>query len=153
MSETISTAFQTGHIGLNVSDLARACRFYQDVFGFQVTKESAEPGREFVFLSQGDTLVLTLWQQSSGRFGTDTPGLHHLSFIVPTIEEVSAAENRARNAGAYFFHEGIVPHSEGASSGGIFFADSDGIRLEIFAPTGAEGLKAPTAGAPSCGFF
>ncbi len=149
---TVST-IQTGHIGLNVSDLARASRFYQDVFGFQVAKESAEPGREFVFLSEGDTLVLTLWQQSRGRFGTASPGLHHLSFIVPTIEDVQAFEERGKAAGAHFFHEGIVPHSEGASSGGIFFADPDGIRLEIFAPSGAEGKDAPTAGAPTCGFF
>ena len=26
---------QTGHVGLNVSDLARSTKFYQDVFGFQ----------------------------------------------------------------------------------------------------------------------
>lgn len=144
---------QTGHVGLNVSDLARANRFYQDVFGFQVMHESAEPGREFAFLSEGDVLVLTLWQQSQGRFGAGNPGLHHLSFMVPTADDVRAAEERARTAGARFLHDGIVPHSEGASSGGIFFEDPDGIRLEIFAPTGAEGQNAPTAGAPTCGFF
>ena len=147
------SAIQTGHIGLNVSDLARASRFYQDVFGFQVARESAEPGQEFVFLREGETLILTLWQQSQGQFATATPGLHHLSFLVPAMEDVQAFEARAKSAGAKFFHEGIVPHSEGASSGGIFFADPDGIRLEIFAPSGAEGKEAPTAGAPTCGFF
>ncbi len=153
MAETSGSKFQTGHIGLNVSDLARASRFYQDVFAFQVTAESSEAGRAFVFLNDNSTLVLTLWQQSEGRFVADNPGLHHLSFMVPTIEEVHAAESRARAAGAHFFHDGVVPHAEGASSGGIFFADPDGIRLEIFSPAGAEGQPAPAAGAPTCGFF
>lgn len=147
------TTFQTGHVGLNVSDLARASRFYQDVFGFEVTGQSTEKGREFVFLSEGSTLVLTLWQQSAGRFGADSPGLHHLSFMVPTVDAVRAAEERARVSGARFVYDGIVPHSEGASSGGIFFEDPDGIRLEIFAPMGAEGRDAPITSAPTCGFF
>lgn len=149
----VTPRLQTGHVGLNVSDLARASRFYQDVFGFQVMHESVEPGREFAFLSEGDVLVLTLWQQSHGRFGADGPGLHHLSFMVPTVNDVRAAEERARTVGARFFHDGIVPHTEGARSGGIFFEDPDGIRLEIFAPTGAEGQNVPTVGAPTCGFF
>ena len=33
------------------------------------------------------------------------------------------------------------------------FEDPDGIRLEIYAPTGAGDHAAPTPGAPSCGFF
>ncbi|CAM5442132.1 hypothetical protein SAVIM338S_02651 [Streptomyces avidinii] len=47
----------------------------------------------------------------------------------------------------------IVAHGEGARSGGIFFHDPDGTRLEIFSPTVDEGLEAPVEGAPTCGFF
>ena len=115
--------------------------------------ESTEPGRRFTFLGQNGTLVLTLWEQSEGDFDTDRPGLHHLSFQVDSIEAVHDAEQRVRSAGATLFHDGIVPHREGAQSGGIFFADPDGIRLEIFAPSGAEAATAPTPGAPTCGFF
>ena len=43
---------QTGHIGLNVSDLPRSKQFYQQVFGFAVLGESLEVGRQFVFLGQ-----------------------------------------------------------------------------------------------------
>ena len=35
----------------------------------------------------------------------------------------------------------------------LIFEDPDGIRLEIYAPRGAEEAEAPIAGAPSCGFF
>jgi lactoylglutathione lyase len=154
MASLASTpALQTGHIGLNVSDLRRSTQFYQQVFGFDVLTESYDSGRQFALLAQDGKLVLTLWQQSEGRFAKDQPGLHHLSFQVGGIEEVRIFEARLRALGTQFIYEGIVPHSEDAHSGGVFFEDPDGIRLEIYSPTGAEGLAAPVADGPSCGFF
>jgi catechol 2,3-dioxygenase-like lactoylglutathione lyase family enzyme len=153
MTTAAATRFTTGHVGLNVSDLARSKRFYQDVFGFEVLAESGAAGREYVFLAQGSTLVLTLWPQSRGGFATDRAGLHHLSFQVESIERVKEAEQRLRERGSVIHHGGIVPHREGADSGGLFFEDPDGIRLEIFTATGAAESPAPHAGAPTCGFF
>jgi lactoylglutathione lyase len=151
-SQTLQN-LKTGHVGLNVSDLDRSKKFYQDVFGFEVMGESQEEGRSFVFLSRGQKLILTLWQQSTGRFEKQRPGLHHLSFQVDTIEQVREAERKLRALNVAFLHDGIVPHGEGTHSGGVFFEDPDGIRLEIYSPTGAHDYAAPTPGAPSCGFF
>lgn len=147
------TDFQTGHVGINVTDLDRAVRFYESVFGFTVGGRSDQAERRFAFLNNGDTLALTLWQQSDGRFDATRPGLHHLSFRVPTLADVRAAQDRVREAGGRFLYEDAVPHGEGASSGGIFFEDPDGTRLEIFTSDGLQHAHAPTAGAPSCGFF
>jgi lactoylglutathione lyase len=148
------TTFQTGHIGLNVSDLDRSRDFYAEVFGFSVQGESADDDHRYAFLGDGQRLVLTLWQQSGGRFATDRPGLHHLSFEVADLDAVRAAEARVRDRGATLHHGGIVAHSEGASSGGIFFEDPDGIRLEIYAPASPDELaSAPAGSAPTCGFF
>ena len=145
---------QTGHIGLNVSDLRRSRDFYARAFGFDVAHESYEPGRAFAFLADaGGRLVLTLWQQSGGRFDVARPGLHHLSFQAEGIDAVRGIEQRLREDGVKFLYDGVVPHAEGADSGGIFFEDPDGIRLEVYAPAGAAGHEAPTQGAPSCGFF
>jgi lactoylglutathione lyase len=85
---------------VNVSNLDRSKRFYQEGFGFGVVGESREEGRRFVFLGKEDKLVLTLWQQGEGRFEKRHPGLHHLSFQVSTIEEVKEAEQilKALNA-------------------------------------------------------
>ena len=146
-------AFQTGHIGLNVSELDRSKAFYQRVFGLDIVGESQQEGRRFVFLAKDGRLVLTLWQQAEGQFDAGRPGLHHLSFQVDSIAQVRAAERTLQELGATFAHEGIVPHAEGADSGGIFFEDPDGVRLEIYAPTGAAGHPAPVSGAPTCGFF
>lgn len=146
-------AVQTGHIGINVTNLDRSVEFYGQVFGLTRIGGSDAAGRRFAFLGDGEKLVLTLWEQSSGRFRAEMPGLHHLSFQVATMEDVGAAERRLRERNATFVYDGVVPHAEGSASGGIFFEDPDGTRLEIFTPSGAEDRRAPVADAPSCGFF
>jgi len=153
----MSTQFKTGHIGLSVTDLDRSRGFYTRVFGFDVLAESEEENRKFCFLGYGDELVVTLWEQSDDRFTPHVSGLQHLSFEVPTMEDVKASREQLREEGVRFEHEDIVPHGEDAHSGGIFFMDPDGIRLEIYAPEGAQ--QEATAGAseavdgPPCGFF
>lgn len=147
------TSLQTGHVGLNVTELARSQAFYQAVFGLQVLKEGADEDRRWVFLARDGKLFVTLFQQSKGAFDTARPGLHHLSFQVESIDQVRAAEKVVRDLGATVFHDGVVAHAEGAASGAVFFADPDGIRLEIYAPSGAEESPAPSGDAPTCGFF
>ena len=71
---------------------------------------------------------------STGHLGLNVTDLAR-SFEVPTIDDVRAA------------------HEASSESGGIFFADPDGIRLEICAPTGAGVRPAPHSHAPTCGFF
>ena len=150
---TQSVEVQTGHVGLNVTDLARSVRFYNEIFGLEVLKESDAAGRRFAFLGAGQKTVLTLWEQSEGRFNASAPGLHHLSFRVEGIDAVREVERKVRAAGARLIYDGVVPHAEGADSGGLFFEDPDGTRLEVFTPAGVGAAHAPVAGAPSCGFF
>jgi lactoylglutathione lyase len=155
MSDVL-TSLRTGHVGLNVTDLDRSRDFYQRVFGLQVTVESTpdvEPGHRHAFLARDGQLILTLWQQAAEEFRKGAAGLHHLSFQVDTIEEVRAAEQTLRELGAAFQYEGVVPHREGADSGGIFFTDPDGTRLEIFTARGAGEAAAPHSESPTCGFF
>ncbi|MDG4863583.1 VOC family protein [Streptomyces sp. T-3] len=150
---SVINAVKTGHVGLNVTDLDRSVDFYVKVFGFEVIGEGREKGKEFAFLGRDGRLLVTLWPQSQLGYDAGRAGLHHLAFQVETPEEVLAAEEVLKGLGAEFAYEGVQPHGEGAASGGIFFADPDGTRLEIYAPTGAEGAHAPTSSAPTCGFF
>ncbi len=143
----------TGHIGINVTNLARSSDFYADVFGLQLLGGSPDGPRRFAFLGHGSDVVLTLWQQSNGAFNTQAPGLHHLSFRAESIEDVREAESRLKTRRAKFLYDSVVPHVAGSESGGIFFEDPDGLRLEIFAPSGAAGLPAAAGEAPACGCF
>jgi lactoylglutathione lyase len=142
-----------GHVGLNVTDLDRSRRFYEAAFELETIGGSEAAGRRYAFLGSGGQIILTLWQQSDGGFDRARPGLHHLAFRVPTLGDVERAQARLRELGAAFLHDGVVAHREGASSGGVFFADPDGIRLEIFAPSGLESHAAPASDGPACGFF
>jgi lactoylglutathione lyase len=147
------SAATTGHVGLNVSDVSRSIDFYCGVFGFEVLGQSAEPDRRYAFLGRDGQLVLTLWQQSSGRFATDQPGLHHLAFDVPTLADVEAALARLGEMGVPMLYDRVLAHMPGMASGGIFFTDPDGIRIEICTGSGLESLPTLEHGAPSCGFF
>lgn len=154
MTDTSTTAtLQTGHVGLNVTDLERSLDFYRTIFGFEIAARSEAGEREFALLTLNGQIVLTLWKQSNGTFPADRPGLHHLSFQVDSIERVRVYAARVREAGGYILHDGIVPHGDGMDSGGVYFTDPDGIRLEVFSPSGVGGTAAPTSGAPTCGFF
>ncbi|MET8580861.1 VOC family protein [Streptomyces collinus] len=145
---------RTGHTGLNVTDLDRSLAFYRDVLGFALLAEGKEDDRRFAFLGDGGDLpVLTLWQQADGGYDGSRAGLHHLAFTAGSADRVREYETALRAAGVEFAHEGLVAHREGSASGGIFFHDPDGTRLEISVPDGAEGAPAPHASAPTCGFF
>ncbi|WP_432133036.1 VOC family protein [Streptomyces sp. bgisy154] len=147
------TALRTGHIGLNVTDIARSLDFYRDVLGFIVIGEGKEEGRRYAFLGDGDSLVLTLWQQAEEGYDPHRAGLHHLAFEAASVDRVEEYEAALRAYGVDFAYDGVVAHGEGAASGGIFFHDPDGTRLEISVPTGVQGAPAPAESAPTCGFF
>jgi lactoylglutathione lyase len=51
MPATASRTLQTGHVGINVSDLNRSIDFYTQVFGFEVSARGTEPDRRFAFLT------------------------------------------------------------------------------------------------------
>jgi len=148
-----TASLHTGHVGLNVTDLARSITFYRQVFGFEIIGQQSDGDRKFAFLGVAGTPTVTLWEQSGGTFATGRPGLHHLAFQVPDLEAVHRAEATLREIGAELIYDGIVAHGEAATSGGVFFTDPDGIRLEIFAPAATGLAPAPTQGAPTCGFF
>jgi hypothetical protein len=72
---------------------------------------------------------------------------------VDDIADVQAAERRVRALGAELLYDGIVPHGEGASSGGIFFADPDGIRWRSTRARAPRSTRRAVARRPSCGFL
>lgn len=152
--KTRITGLATGHVGLNVSDLDRTVDFYTAALGLTVRGLTDDGERRYAFLGDQQQTLLTLWQQSRGRFGDDRPGLHHLAFQVDAIADVEEVERRVRELGAELVYDTIVPHREGSTDGGLYFRDPDGVRLEVYALTGADGHgRAPAGDSPTCGMF
>ena len=144
---------KTGHVGINVSDLNRSIDFYKEVFDFEVLNRSGDDGPQFAFLGEGGRLLITLWEQAESSYDRSAAGLHHLSFELENVDDLSVFESRLRERDAKIYHQGVVAHAEGADSGGLFFEDPDGTRLEVYVPTGLESHAAPSGDAPTCGFF
>ena len=142
-----------GHVGLSVTDLDRSLAFYRDILALELIQAADHEWQRFAFLGAGGRLIMTLWQQSRDTFEPRYSGLHHLALQLPTLDAVQAVEAKLRARGVTPRYDGVVPHREGADSAALFFTDPDGIRLEVYSPSGGAGLAAPVAGAPSCGFF
>ena len=149
----MSTPLSTGHVGLNVSDLDRSVAFYTDVLDLDVLERHDDRARRYAYLGVDGSLLLTLWQQASGGFDATLAGLHHLAFLVSDLEAVNGVQSRVVESGGTLVHDRVVAHAEGASSGGVFFLDPDGTRLEVYTASGLDGTAPASGDGPSCGFF
>lgn len=144
---------RVGHVGINVNNIEKSKEFYLKLFGFEVLFEEQKEGRKYMFLGENKEIVLTLWEQSDKEFSKSTAGLHHLAFEVKSVEELKEFEKKLDLYNIPKIYDKIVSHCEGADSGGIFFIDPDGIRLEVCVMKGIHTCQPQTVEDSSCGFF
>lgn len=124
-------AIAVGHIALNVSDIEISKAFYQEVLGMRVTSESLQFPLKYAAMAWDGKIVLTLWEQSGGRFKKRRAGLHHLAFEADSIKQVNRTKGLLENLGAHW-SEGAQLYAEGTRSAAIHFKDPDGIRIELY---------------------
>ncbi len=115
------------HAVFYVSDLARSEDFYRTVFGMEVAAREPRANAAFLRLPRsGNHHDLGLFGIGAGagpkRRGI---GLYHLAWQVDTIDELVAARDAVRAAGAYSGES-----SHGATKS-IYGADPDGNEFEI----------------------
>ena len=116
------------HAVLFVADLARAEKFYTEVFGMVVAAREPRANAAFLRLPRSGN------HHDLGLFGVgnDAPpkrrggiGLYHLAWQVDTIDELEQARLTLVNAGAYGGES-----SHGATKS-VYGADPDGNEFEI----------------------
>ena len=132
------------HLRLTVTDLERSREFYTELLGFVVAVESPppdDPSAAEVFkilfggvvMARGNLIMgLRPMAAADDRFDPNRVGLDHLSFSVPSRDDLEQAMR--------LFDERGVAHGQITSlpSFGIDvlpFEDPDGVQLELTAPS------------------
>jgi catechol 2,3-dioxygenase-like lactoylglutathione lyase family enzyme len=142
MSGQIATG-EIHHLRLTVTDVERSREFYTGLLGFDVAVESPPPGdpsaaEVFKILFGGVVLVrgnllmgLRPMAPADDRFGPDRVGLDHLSFGVPSHEDLEQAVRLFDERGVM---HGEITHLPSFGIEVLPFEDPDGIQLELTAP-------------------
>lgn len=87
---------RVAHIGVAVTDLEEAVRFYRDVLGLEPSAAETADGAEIVSISFGDVDVELLAPRKADSpiakfLATRGPGIHHLCYRVPDLDRALAA--------------------------------------------------------------
>ena len=115
------------HAVLWVRDARTSSAFYQEALGFQVVE--ADPAGRAVFLRAGgssnhhDLGLFSVGERAAAP--PQAPGLYHLAWQVPTIEDLVAAADELAARGA------LVGATDHGVSKSLYAKDPDGIEFEV----------------------
>lgn len=114
----IERSGRLSHINMNTQDVDALARFYEDVFGFQLTDRS----KPMAFLrTNADHNVVVLAEAK-------VEGLNHIAFLLPNLEGVMFATGCMRDHG-YEIGWGVGRHGPGDNVF-AYFVDPEGYVLE-----------------------
>jgi catechol 2,3-dioxygenase len=113
-----------GEVSINVMDLNKAIKFYQEIIGFQVLTQ--KDGKA-VLTADGQTPLLTLEQPTNVSAKEEkTTGLYHFALLLPTRADLSAFLRHLRQKGYGF---GASDHYV---SEALYIRDPDGNGIEVY---------------------
>jgi catechol-2,3-dioxygenase len=114
------------HAVLFVRDLPRAVNFYKRAFGFDVISEM--DGKAAFLRARGSSNHHDLGlfaTASKSRPPLGEPGLYHLAWEVPTIEDLAAARATLADLGA------VIGESDHGATKSLYAKDPDGNEFEV----------------------
>ena len=114
------------HAVLFVRELDRAVDFYRQAFGFDVISEM--PGKAAFLRAKNSANHHDLGlfaTPSQTRAPAGSPGLYHLAWEVPTIEDLARAKTTLAELGA------LVGESDHGATKSLYGRDPDGNEFEV----------------------
>ncbi len=124
----IPSQTRIGHVHLKVSDLDRACRFYCDLLGFEITQRY---GAGAAFISAGGYhhhIGLNTWYTKNAPPAPgNTCGLFHTAILFHTRKDLAVALKRLLDAD--YPLTGVADHGV---SEAIYLDDPDGNGVELY---------------------
>lgn len=123
------------HIYIAVTDIARSERFYDAVMkllGFRKGTKPINNERHLHYFNPVTQYTIRPARAGAAPHDPYTPGLHHVCFRVSTRADVDAAAQGLRALGVAASDPAFYPEYADDYYA-TFFADPDGIRLEVVA--------------------
>jgi catechol 2,3-dioxygenase-like lactoylglutathione lyase family enzyme len=122
-----------GHIGVNVTDLARSKAYYDELMPLVSFEPFVVGDDQFSYRPAGGkpgTLIFFYPALEEGAYSRHRPGLQHLAFMVTTRAAVHQAHEWAQAHGCEILHapREFPEYHEGYYA--AFWLDPDGIMLE-----------------------
>ena len=113
-----------GEVKLKVSNLDRSISFYEDVLGFQATRQ--EEGRAELAVPNGKVLVSLEELKDAVARPQRTSGLYHFAILLPSRADLGLMLSRLIDAGI------DIGQADHAVSEALYIADPDGNGIEIY---------------------
>ena len=128
-------ATRLGHVVLQVSDLERSLRFYEQVLGFRALKRAGDTVRLTALASDKVLLELRELKGAKPVAGRGRLGLYHFAILLP---DRPALARFARHLGEIGARAGAGDH---LVSEAFYMNDPDGLGIEIYADRPRESWK------------
>jgi predicted enzyme related to lactoylglutathione lyase len=118
------------HIAMQVPDLEKAAKFYEQAFDLERVHEAESPIGDAVMLTDG-VMNLTLLCFPEGKGGQingpDWAGLHHMGFVVEDLDE---SQKKIEDAGGTYFmklpaYPGVDVETKFKDPNGVVFDVAD----------------------------
>lgn len=126
------------HVDLTVLDPERSLSFYEAVLGFMGYRRAGAHARgyDFDLVRPNGRFCSIGIMKSQGRgrrrrHDRYSPGLHHLAWTAESREDVDRLHDLLRQIGATVLDAPAEYPQYGAGYYAVFFADPDGLKLEL----------------------
>ena len=132
------------HLNLNVADVARAMRFYRELFGMEVIHDYEGPigrhpqGRQVVLSTPGAEDLIALTHIPGEPVGP--AGVNHFGFTLMSTDDVDRAVEEAIAAGGTLKRR-VEAEVDGTLERFAYVTDPDGYSIELNAHRVLLGMK------------